>query len=287
MQKPESYKILYTKTPNFTLLFGSDMKHILLTLGSLLVIATSFAQDKLFTPEVKPKTRYGFIITGDASADKSEGDLAKLFGASYRIGGGLLYKTKNNWLFGANFDFIVGSDIRCDSLMLNIRDKYNASWNGKYVEIIGTDGGRAGIPFYERGIATGVEIGKIITTNPHRPDNGILLLSTIGFIQYKIDIYDQDNTIPELRGSYKYGYDRLTNGPFYEQYAGYVYFSKSRLINFHVGIDALFGFTKDRRGYLYDVMRYDNNQRHDIIIGLKGGWFFPMFKRKSEDILFE
>jgi len=59
------------------------------------------------------------------------------------------------------------------------------------------------------------------------------------------------------------------------------------LLNFTIGVDALFGFTQDRRDYLYDVMRPDNQQRLDILFGLRGGWFIPIFKRKSEDILFE
>ena len=72
-----------------------------------------------------------------------------------------------------------------------------------------------------------------------------------------------------------------------EEYAGYTYFGKNKLINFTLGVDALFGFTQGRRDYLYDVMRADTKQRLDILYGLRGGWFIPIFKRKSEDISFE
>jgi hypothetical protein len=190
-------------------------------------------------------------------------------------------------LFGAKFDFILGNDVKDDSLMINIRDKYNTPFNNKYIEFIGSDGSRVGVPIYERGYATGIEAGKIINTSKLHPDNGIMLITTAGFMQYKIDIFDPNHDVPQVLGSYTKGYDRLTNGLFLEQYAGYVYFSKSRLINFHVGFDALFGFTKDRRGYLYDVMRTDNAQRYDILFGIRGGWYIPMFKRRTEDLLFE
>ena len=262
---------------------------IRVTLALLLAMHTCgvFAQDKVFETEKQHVPRHGFIVTGSGNIDVPGGDMAKLFGTSYRAGFGLLHKSEKNWLLGAKIDFIFGNDTKVDSLMINIRDKYNASFNGKYVEFINSSGNRIGIPIYERGYATGVEAGKIFNLNPLRPDCGIMVLSTVGFMQYKINIYDADNAVPQIRGDYKKGYDRLTNGMFFEQYAGYVYFSKSRLINFHIGLDAIFGFTQDRRSYLYDVMRTDNKQRLDILFGLRGGWYIPMFRRKSEDILFD
>jgi hypothetical protein len=252
----------------------------------VLCVFTAGAQDKVFETDKTHEPRHGFIITGNTNLDFPAGDIGKMFGTSYRVGFGLLHKSKKNWLLGAKFDFILGNIIHIDSFMINIRDQYNTGFNAKYVELINAGGNRVGIPIYERGYATGIEAGKIININPLRPDNGIMLLTTAGFMQYKVDIFDADNAVPAIRGDYKKGYDRLTNGLFLEQYAGYVYFSKSRLINFHIGLDALFGFTQDRRSYLYDVMRTDTKQRVDILYGLRGGWYIPMFRRKSEDILF-
>ena len=255
-------------------------------IGASLIARTSFGQDKVFETDKAHVPRHGFIITGAGNFDIPGGDMAKLFGLSYRAGAGLLHKSAKNWMLGVKFDFILGNDIRDDSLMINIRDKYNSDFNGKYVEFINSSGSRIGIPIYERGYATGIEAGKIINLNPLQPDNGVMLMTTAGFMQYKINIFDADNAVPQIAGNYKKGYDRLTNGLFLEQYAGYVYFSKSRLINFHIGLDALFGFTQDRRSYLYDVMRTDNKQRLDVLYGIRAGWFIPMFKRNSEDILF-
>ena len=93
--------------------------------------------------------------------------------------------------------------------------------------------------------------------------------------------------MPQLRGAYLKGYDRLTNGGFIEQYAGYTYFSKYQLINFSIGLDCVVGFTQGRRDYLYDVMRADNAKRLDILYGIRASWYIPVFKKKSEDMLFE
>ena len=263
------------------------MRGRLFILFSLLVTIPAWGQDKdkLFGPTETIKPKSGFILNGNADFDIPAADMAKRFGLSYRIGPAILYKTSKNWLFGAKFDFILGAKVKEDSLMINIRDKYS-SGGGSVYEFINNSGERVGIPVYERGYATGVSAGKIISFKKSHPDDGLMLLTTVGFIQHKIDIFDKDKSVPQIQGQYLKGYDRLTNGGFVEQYAGYAYFSKHQLINFTIGVDALFGFTQDRRDYLYDVMRSDTKQRLDVLFGIRGGWFIPMFKRRSEDILF-
>jgi hypothetical protein len=106
-------------------------------------------------------------------------------------------------------------------------------------------------------------------------------------MQHKINIFHKDNNIPQLRGDYLKGYDRLTNGLVVGQYIGYNYFANNGLLNFHVGLDISAGFTKGRRDYLYDVMRSDNASRMDILFGVRGGWYIPIFKRKSEEFFFD
>ena len=260
-----------------------------ITLVFLLCSICMFAQnkDKLFGGDAeKIKARNGFILMGNADFDAPGGDMAQRFGLSYRLGPGVLYKTSSNWLFGIKCDFILGSVVHQDSLMINIKDKYSKG-DGSLYEFINNGGERIGVPVYERGYAIGLQVGKIIPFSDRYPDNGPILLGTVGFIQHKIDIYDKDKTIESLAGDYLKGYDRLTNGSFVEGYAGYVFFANNRLLNFTLGIDALFGFTQGRRDYLYDVMHSDNEKRLDVLFGLRGGWLIPIFKRKSEDILFE
>jgi hypothetical protein len=264
------------------------MKAQIFTLLFLSVTITALAQDKdkLFGPGEVPKARKGFILNGNGYFDIPGGDMAKRFGYSYRVGPALLYKTTSNWIFGTKFDFILGSKVKEDSLMINIRDKYSGS-GGKTYEFINSSGQRVGVPVYERGYVTGVQVGKIINFSKQHPDDGLMLLTTAGFMQHKINIFDKDKTVPAIRGSLLKGYDRLTNGFFLEEYAGYTHFAKNGLLNFTIGFDFLVGFTQGRRDYLYDVMRPDNKQRVDMLYGIHGGWFIPIFKRKSEDIMFE
>lgn len=255
------------------------MKVTVLYLVLLLAALPVTAQEDLFGKVPKQPARKGMIFAVNANYDKPLADMADRFGASARIGPSFMYKTTSNWLFGAKMDFIFGNRITQDSLLINVKDKYG--------EFITESGERAQIPMYERGYMIGLQAGKIINLSKRSGDNGLMLLTSAGFIQHKINIFVKQQDIPQIRGDYRKGYDRLTNGLFLEQFVGYTYFAKDGLLNFYVGFDAAFGFTQGRRDYLFDVKRPDDQPRLDILMGLRGGIYIPIFKRKSEELIFE
>ncbi len=236
------------------------------------------AQDGIFNEEKQPPKK-GFILCVSGAAELPGADMAKRFGTTYRAGGGVLYKTQTNWMFGPKFDFIFGGNIREDSFLVNLVDA-----NGT---LITQDGQRKGIGVYERGYMTGVQVGKIFNMGLKNSDDGLLIMTGVGFMQHKINIFARNENIPQISKQYKKGYDRLTNGMYIEQYVGYNHFSKNRLVNFHIGLNLVAGFTKGRRDYLYDVMRTDDKSRLDLLFGIRGGWYIPIFKRKSEELFFE
>lgn len=258
------------------------------TVFLLLVVSSMQAQDrdKMFRLTEEKEIKHGMLITVDGAFDVPAADMAKRFGDNYRIGPAILFKTKRNFVFGAKCDFILGNVVRQDSLMINIRDRYSGQSTHLY-EFINNSGERIGVPVYERGYIIGLQFGKIFALDKEHPDDGLVVLASAGFIQHKIDIYDKDKSVPQLLGPYLKGYDRLTNGSFAELYAGYALFSRSEFLNFTIGLDALFGFTQGRRDYLFDVMHADTESRLDILYGVRASWFLPVFKKKSEDLLFE
>jgi hypothetical protein len=236
------------------------------------------AQADLFGSEKTP-ARKGVVFGVNAGFDLPMGDMADRFGVSYRIGPSIMYKTTSNWLFGAKCDWIFGNQMKDDSLLANIKDR-----DGVFIT---NQGDRQGVGTFERGYAIGLQVGKIIPVFKNETNSGILIMTGVGFMQHKINIYDRDQVIAQVNGQYKKGYDRLTNGLYVEQYVGYNHFSKNGRINFHIGFDFLAGFTKGRRDYQFDLMRKDDKSRIDILVGLRGGWYIPLFRRKSEEIFFD
>jgi hypothetical protein len=100
-------------------------------------------------------------------------------------------------------------------------------------------------------------------------------------LQHKIRIEVVDNTIPQLFGDYKKGYDRLTNGIALSQYVGYFYMGNRRTVNFSLGLEIMEAFTKNRRDYNFDTMEKDDHLRMDLLIGLRLNWSIPFYSKNK------
>ena len=89
--------------------------------------------------------------------------------------------------------------------------------------------------------------------------------------------------IASLTDEHKKGYDRFSFGYAINGFAGYLYLSKNRLLNFFLGIDYTQGWTKSLRGYNYDIQEKDVNTNTDILYGIRFGWIIRLNKRQSEE----
>lgn len=236
------------------------------------------AQKGLFEAELPP-SRKAVLVGVNGTFDMPGADMAKRFGPGYRVGVSGHFKSQKGWLFGGKLDFLNGSDIREDSMFAGVANSEKS--------FINQDGQRLFVERFKRGFMLGFEVGRLITLKPTVPDAGILVMTGVGFMQHRILIKDKSESILALQGDYRKGYDRLVNGLYVEQYLGYLYMSNSGLVNFHIGLDVVAGFTQGRRDFLYDVRRPGDDKRLDLMFGVRGGWILPIFKRKSEDYFFE
>ncbi len=51
------------------------------------------------------------------------GDMADRFGNNSSLGGGFLWKTNQNWIIGAEFNFLFGGDVKvADQIMGNLKN---------------------------------------------------------------------------------------------------------------------------------------------------------------------
>jgi hypothetical protein len=207
--------------------------------------------------------------------DKPIMDYGKRFGWSNRAGASIYKKTSANFIFGARFDFIFGSNILEDSLLQNL-----SNTTGGVTSINGLP---TNVGLYQRGYQVGLDFGRILPIFQANKNSGPLLLTSIGFMQHKINIFDKNNELPQLTTEYKKGYDRLTNGLYIEQLIGYSYFSKSKSANFYAGLNFNYASTAGRREWLFDVRRTGADKRNDATVGVRFGWIIPLYARKVED----
>ena len=212
-----------------------------------------------------------------------EGDMKTNFNYNYNIGSRVSYLTGTNWIFGVGGAWLFSDNIKTDVLApLRIE-------NGLLIERTG----RMGLTqLGERGFTVNGEIGKLIPLTKRTRLHNLEFRVGAGYLQHWIRIrllgYPED--LPQLLGEYLRGYDRKTSGIALNQYIGYRFMSKSKLVNLFIGVDFTEGFTYNRRYYNFDTREIDNKLKKDILLGFKAGFCIPFFvytkKTRTEDLEF-
>ena len=203
------------------------------------------------------------------------GDIADRFGFNSTIGFGYQHKTKGNWLYMTDLNFIFGNEINQDSLIQNLinQDGFVISDNGQV----------ANVSFFERGFYTTFRVGKVIPLSSSNLNSGLMLMAGGGFLQHKIHIKVEDDMAAALRGDYQKGYDRMSNGFSAAQFVGYLHMGKNRLYSYFIGFEVVEGWTQNRRSMNFDTMRRDEEARFDMLYGIKIGWCIPFRQRLAKD----
>ena len=113
-----------------------------------------------------------------------------------------------------------------------------------------------------------------------------MITASIGYMMHKIRIEVVNESVPQLQGDYKRGYDRLSAGFTLGEFLGYMYMGKHRLVNFYAGIECYQGWTSNQREYNFDEMKYASEKRFDLLFGPKVAWVIPLNRRVSKGYYF-
>jgi len=249
-------------------------KTVLLSFGIILLSYLSFAQSS-----VKDSAIFIPSMYGEFAYQFPGGDLVKEFSSNGNVGGGFMIKTKRNFVFGLEYNYLFGSNVKNENVLLK-----DISTSQGYV--ISSGGTYADIHMYENGAFISAKFGKIFNVLSPNKNSGIMILGGLGFFQHKIRIDVTDNNAYNLSGDYKKGYDRMTYGPGISEFIGYVYYGNSRLVNFFFGFEFVQAWTKNRRDFNFDTMSKDNSNHFDMLSGFKVGWIIPVFNRTPRDFYY-
>jgi hypothetical protein len=208
------------------------------------------------------------------------GDMAEQFGSNSTVGPGFMVKTRSNWLFGAEYNFLFGNNVKNG---LDILDGMMTS-DGN---VISGDGTPALVALFERGYSVGAKFGKLIPVSKSKKNSGIFITAGLGYLSNKIRIEVENQSAPQLKGDYKRGYDRLSGGLMLSQSVGFMYFGKRSLLNFTLSVEAFEGFTKPYRDYYFDLMApAPEGRRFDFLIGPKIAWMIPLRQRGVKEFYY-
>lgn len=214
------------------------------------------------------------FIMADYAFQFPGGDLADRFGPNSSLGGGFLRKTKSNFLFGIDAHYIFGGRPKETSMLDSIETKDG--------EIIDANGQIAFVRMYERGFDIELKGGKVFNFGKMNANSGLFILAGAGFLMHKIRFESVGTRLPQFSKEYRVGYDRMTNGFFLTQTAGFFLYGKTRLLNGFVGIDLGEGFTSGKR-YNFDTRSKDEGGRMDLFFGLRLGWLIPLGDNKPKE----
>jgi hypothetical protein len=244
---------------------GKKNKPALLLMGLLLATSGLLAQKD--SVKTAPKLPAAFLVNLSYGVHFPGGDLGQRFGTLNAVGGSVQFLSKNNWLVGADVLYGFGDLVKENVLsMLETPQGLMIDQNGQLAIVIPSArsvyvGGRLGylIPLLKNGTRTGIELG-----------------AGAGYYRHWLRIEDQSETLVQLQGDYRKGYDRLTDGTALYEYVGFRFSSRRRLINFFAGAEFGQGFTRNRRVWNYNEVAAETNGRLDLFFGLRFGWTIPL-----------
>ncbi len=204
-------------------------------------------------------------------------DLAVRFGNNHKVGAAFTVKTAQNWLFQIEGGYLFSNNLKEEAL--SIFDDIKTE-QGMVTSKFGTPGS---ILLNERGFSLYLKFGKILPFLQANDNSGPCVTVGLGLLQHKIRIDNESNDTPQVLGDYQKGYDHLTNGLALNQFVGYRFYAQNKMINFYAGVEFTQAFTKNRRGYNYNTMSYDDAKRLDLQTSFKFGFVIPLSRRTPDD----
>jgi hypothetical protein len=216
---------------------------------------------------------FSFHAGGHAPA----GDIAARYGLSAGVGGSYWFKTKTNWMLGADYTFLFGNNFKEDSILDGIRDD-----EGYLI----TNNGEQMFPtISQRGFYTGIRAGKLFPVIGPNTNSGLLFTASAGLLQYKTFFRLEESSMPVIMDEYVKLFDYLTNGFAMSQFIGYLHLDSDQPINFYAGLEFHQAWTMCRRDWVYNIHGPESlirpGYRHDFLFGIKVGWIFPVGKKTT------
>lgn len=235
----------------------------------------SFAQNDTVDLEIDPPVRLQQAIVFDFSygIQLPAADMAEHFKYNFSLGGKIRFMTSSNLFLGIAGDYQFSEDIKIDPVS-SLRNQ--EGW------IIDKNGYLADIKTGQRGFYLGGSVGYLLAVSKKNKRSGVEFIFSGGYQQHWILIDVLGDDVIQLNGEYKKGYDHMTSGFAMQQYIGYRYMSKNKLLNFWGGFDFLQAFTKNRRNYNFNNMEPTDKNRIDLLFGFRAGMSLPIYFYSSK-----
>ena len=219
------------------------------------------------------------------------GYLAQTFGYNLDIGLDIAIKTTSNWTIELGFDYMFGSKVlkpRNDILgdMFFYRTNYNEIKDKlDTINVLFDGSGHNGVVLKCEGRYwyVGATVGKIFSIDRWK-NSGLWIKVGAGYFGHKIHFTDPNSWFPQIDQDYRKGYDQRSSAIALNQFFGYLFLRKKRVLSFYVGIEVWEIFSKPDRGYIFvgDLKGSTDKlpRKFSGLFGIRLGWNLPFYEKK-------
>lgn len=231
------------------------------------------ALPRIYSPQRAVLFRFHYVYS------IPQADLAKRYSFFAQLGGSVGMKFESGWDFRLEGSFLFSRFVTENGVFDSIR--------GDNGFLIDKNGFNFNPQISMRGYTLSAHIGRLFSIGRNQ-NSGILVSGGVGFLQHRLHFENVNSLAPQASGDILDGYDRRTNGYYFNEFIGYQHMSSNKLTNFFIGIEFAQGKTKHARNWNHDLMRADETERTDNYWGVRLGWILPIYtgNKGQEEYIF-
>jgi hypothetical protein len=248
-----------------------SLTFFLLFLSCSLPTGTAVAQGNIADSSLSIKTvapSYAFHLPA--------GDMKERFGPSSNIGLRAGIKTSSKFQFDLVGSFIFGNRVKnTDQLLRSLKTSRG--------RVLDSKGEPAIVQYLERGFSVSLQAGRVFPIFGYNPNSGILIKVGGGFLQHNIRYETEKREVPQLGDDRKKYFDRRVSGFTFHEFVGYQHLANNGVANFFIGLDLFQAFPKNRRSYNVDKMKAMDEDRTDLLYGIRAGYILSIYESESQE----
>lgn len=230
---------------------------------------------EMYAQEV-PKTDRAWIFGASIGLNNCEGAWSDRFTNNLSIGAHLARKTSSNWIFSAEWNYLSGGETPNRNAILGTIQTANGN-------LLSSSGSFATYNINQRATFFSVGLEKVLPFWNTNLNSGPSLGLYAGYTWHWLNLDNVGNDAPQILEPYSYGYDRMSRGFNLSQSFGYLYLSKSRLINFRISFDIMQIWSRDLRAYDYAIGPLNQDPQLDLMYTLKLKWYIPVYLGQKKE----
>ncbi len=216
------------------------------------------------------ESKRAWLIGFGLSSNIPSGPWTENFRENFSLSTSVGRKFDNNLIISGELNYLFGGEVESrNDILENITTSNGQLLNG--------NGSYAQININQRGTYFNLQAEKLFFSPANNENSGWSVAAGAGYAWHWLNIDNVGNDSPQLNEEYIRGYDRLSRGFTAMQSIGYLYLSKSKLVNFKVSFELNQIWSQDLRKYNYPTGLLSNESQLNLLYSLKLKWYLPIY----------